>query len=235
MAVSWGQTAGVPHVLDHPDNSHLHVEVILNLLFCVAVRMARTTWLCSLPWAYMSGTLTVHNNAGPVWSALGPAQMLTVGNAGNNGSVAGGLGCFHWALAAPRENSICHFASHPCGLTSYHLHLHPSPNFTSHPETLNVPTPLECSLAQLFCIHCFILIFDAHNSSERWLDTCTMISVMQVRRPSSGGFILFPKVTVSKWWAHEISFLFQYSRTLQDFWYWARVTISKYCCHNCIT
>lgn len=63
------------------DNSHLHVEATQNLLFCVAVRVARTICLCNLPQAHICATFTVHSDVGPSLLCSGPI----IGNAGNNG------------------------------------------------------------------------------------------------------------------------------------------------------
>lgn len=140
----WTQTAGVLHVLDHLDSSYLHMEATLNLSFCVAVRVARTISQCSLPLVHVFAIFTVNSDAGPSLICSGPSLDAHTGQCREQ-EVSWGLGCFHWALADfSREISICHFASHPCGLTNYPLHLHPSPDFTllsrdsQHPNLFGV-------------------------------------------------------------------------------------------------
>lgn len=79
------------------------------------------------------------------WCRAEPAllwtmQVLMLDNAGNSGSVPGGLA---------REGSICYFASHPRELTSTPVVTSHSHLDTQHPSLSGV------FLVELFCIHYF--------------------------------------------------------------------------------
>lgn len=111
--------------------------------------------------------------------------------------VSGGPSCSHCTLpSSDRESSVCHFASSPGKLTSHPFHLHPNPNSAlpsrdSHPPNL-------CGV--LLAVQPSFSYFHVNpgNSSE-WLGEATTLAAAQVQRHSSGRFIPFPKVTVSKW------------------------------------
>lgn len=166
MTGPWIQTAGVLNVLDHLDSSYLHMEATLNLSFCVAVRVARTIWQCSLPLVHLFATFIVNSNAGPSLICSGPSLDDHTGQCWEQ-EVSGGLGCFHWALAAfSREISICHFASHPCGLTNYPLHLHPSPNFTLPSRDSQYPNLFGVLLS--LAVFYSLFYFDFRPSQQFW-------------------------------------------------------------------